>query len=373
MLAEKKKGYGTVIADYGYSKIAMTMWRLTLMPVTPNSSRTRRSQQIRYLQSGIRPRRGAASAISASVCALLWCVPVHAKASYVTFDAGQVTGVNATDTVTGWYGGGESFVRTADGTITPFAVPGATGTDAVSINDGNSIAGFYYDGLQIAHGFIRAADGTITTFDVRGASETFPSSINNKGEIAGYYQDSTNHSHGFIRGAGGKIKTFDAPGATSTLSLDLNGKGMIVGYYGDANGFPHGFLRAPDGTIVTIDGPQAEGTFARAINIKGVITGWYDETNGTEHGFVRSPDGTIASFEEADRYITPESINRKGEITGLSQSRENPEHSLGFLRRADGTIKEFRVPDGGATMPIGINNSGVIAGSYEVGGFLRIP
>ena len=79
------------------------------------------------------------------------------------------------------------------------------------------------------------------------------------------------------------------------------------------------------------------------------------------------------SFEEADRYITPESINRKGEITGLSESRENPKHRLGFLRHPDGTIKEFRVPDGGRTMPAGINDSGVIAGSYTGGGFLRIP
>jgi hypothetical protein len=355
---------------------------INVIPVTPNSSRTRRSKQARRVYKTDSDAHsaisGAALVVSAAVCVLLSGASVGAKATFVTFGGAGARSINATDTVTGYYCCGNSFVRTPDGTITQFAVPGAQFTEAVSINDENAIAGYYCDtsgcdGQGTIHGFARANDGTFTTFDVSGASETFPSGINNKSEIAGYYEDSTNHPHGFARTAGGKIKTFDPQGAILTVSYGINDKGVIVGTYGDANGIAHGFMRATDGSITIIDGPQSEGTFATAINIKGVITGWYGQTDGAQHGFLRTPDGTMTSFEEPDRYVEPMSINRKDEITGLSQSREKPSHYLGFLRRTDGTIKEFRVPNGGRTVPWGINDSGVIAGTYEVGGFLRIP
>ena len=44
--------------------------------------------------------------------ALLSAGSADAKATFVTFDAYQVSGINATGTVTGWYDGANSFMRT---------------------------------------------------------------------------------------------------------------------------------------------------------------------------------------------------------------------------------------------------------------------
>jgi len=317
--------------------------------------------------------RSAATAVSAAVWALLSAGSADAKATFVTFDADRVLGINAAGTVTGWYHG-NSFVRTSDGTFTQFAVPNEHGTDAISINDDGAIAGYYFDDTHIAHGFVRAADGAITVFGVSGSHQTFVSGINNRGEIVGSYADSTDHPHGFLRTAGGTITTFDPPDAANgTIVSGINDKGAIVGEYSDVNGVAHGFVRARDGSTTTIDGPQAEGTSATAINIKGVITGYYDDSDGIRHGFVRTPDGTMTSFDDPNCTIVPWSINRKGIVTGTCENRKHPSHFAGFLRETNGRVKEFHVPDGGNTVARGINDSGVIAGYYGGGGFLRFP
>jgi len=319
--------------------------------------------------------RSAATAVSAALWTLLSAGSADAKATFVTFDVYRVFGINATGTVTGWYDGANSFMRTSDGTLTLFSFQQGVGsTRAMSINDDGVIAGYYTDSVGIAHGFVRAADGGITTFNVGGSHQTFVSGINSRGEIAGSYADSTDHPHGFLRTARGTITTFDPPDAANgTIVSGINDKGAIVGEYSDVNGVAHGFVRARDGSTTTIDGPQAEGTSATAINIKGVITGYYDDSDGIRHGFVRTPDGTMTSFDDPNCTIVPWSINRKGIVTGTCENRKHPSHFAGFLRETNGRVKEFHVPDGGNTVARGINDSGVIAGYYGGGGFLRFP
>jgi len=104
-----------------------------------------------------------------------------AKATYTTFDDGAVAGINASDTVTGWAdSSSNSFIRTVDGNVTTFAVPGVANTDAIGINDEGTVGGVYYDNAG-SHGFLRTADGAFTTFDVPGASLVEPHSHQQQG------------------------------------------------------------------------------------------------------------------------------------------------------------------------------------------------
>lgn len=309
----------------------------------------------------------------AALCVAVSSGPANAKATFVTFDDGIVMGINSANTVTGWQGDADSFIRTIDGTITTFAVGGATATVAGRINDEGVVVGFYRDSAEKAHGFVRAAGGAITTFDVHQATGTGPSAINNKGVITGAYDDETG-THGFVRTARGRLTTFDVSGANFTSPGCINDKGVISGIYSFSDGHLHGFVRAPNGPITTIDVPGAVTTSVGCINIKGTVAGSYDIGDGIRHGFVREPDGTITTFDGQDCNIDPGSINRKGVITGWCQDHQKPSHILGFVRKPDGTINEFHVPNGGSsTMPYGINDAGVIAGSYHGGGFLRFP
>ena len=145
-------------------------------------------------------------------------------------------------------------------------------------------------------------------------------------------------------------------------------------WYLDA-GAAHSFVRAADGTITTFDVLGGSSTKAVAINAKDVIFGSYSARDGTEHDFIRSLDGTITTFAESGcDVLRPASINRKGTVTGYCESDEHLGHETGFVRKPDGRIRKFHVPGGGTGMqPNGINDSGVIAGNCNFGGFLRFP
>ena len=60
--------------------------------------------------------------------------------------------------------------------IVTFDVPGAgtgsgQGTQALTLNPSNAIAGWYIDGNNTTHGFLRAPDGRFARFDARGRAQ----------------------------------------------------------------------------------------------------------------------------------------------------------------------------------------------------------
>jgi hypothetical protein len=72
------------------------------------------------------------------------------------------------------------------------------------MNPAGTITGSFNDGFTINHGFVRTSDGTITTFDVPGAGTGFnqgtaPLGITPAGVIMGLYRDANYGVHGFLR------------------------------------------------------------------------------------------------------------------------------------------------------------------------------
>lgn len=114
----------------------------------------------------------------------------------------RVTAMNDHGTIVGWTpanGVDTGYVRTSDGTITTFAAPnGAIETVPLAINNAGTIAGQVEAGDQTFHGFIRTPDGTLTPFDIDGAVDTYPVAINNKGAMAGSYKNAAGDIIGFF-------------------------------------------------------------------------------------------------------------------------------------------------------------------------------
>lgn len=116
--------------------------------------------------------------------------------------------INAEGTIAGWYyalcttyetGG---FVRSPEGVVSVFQLPGAIAENHIAINEVGDVTGAYTDTAGAQHGFVRNPYGTITTFDPpEGLSEprisTQPTSINDAGVITGFY--SLAGDTGFIR------------------------------------------------------------------------------------------------------------------------------------------------------------------------------
>jgi hypothetical protein len=127
------------------------------------------------------------------------------------------TSINASGTTAGWYGPTsgpvQGFVRSAEGKITPFELPGQIG-DSVdtspSINWAGEVTGSYTvsnvpnqpsEPSQITYGFLRSCDGKIVSFQVPGTGVfyTAPSNINDLGVVTGTYFTQSGVETGFLR------------------------------------------------------------------------------------------------------------------------------------------------------------------------------
>ena len=110
---------------------------------------------------------------------------------YCINEAGVIAGSYSTQDGIGPFRG---FVRDAAGTITTFAAPSSTSTDARSINAAGAITGSYVGGSLSSygtHGFVRDPAGNFTSFDadpgISGPQATNARSINAGGAVTGYY------------------------------------------------------------------------------------------------------------------------------------------------------------------------------------------
>jgi hypothetical protein len=121
--------------------------------------------------------------------------------------------INTAGMTTGWYGppvgNFAGFVAAPNGTITPFSMPGtgAINTLSMGLNNAGFIAGSYTVVIsgspvpgpgEYMYGFVRSPQGVISSFGVPGASSTTAVAINDSNVVTGW-SDSTIDPGGFIR------------------------------------------------------------------------------------------------------------------------------------------------------------------------------
>jgi hypothetical protein len=114
----------------------------------------------------------------------------------------------------------------------------------LSIHDSGTTAGDY-DSPTGPQGFIRSADGKVTTFTVPGYLVPANVCINRWDEVTGTYAVQGPFGEGFVRFPDGKIEEFQAPGATATYSMGIDDFGVVTGYFTPASTVATGFLRIP--------------------------------------------------------------------------------------------------------------------------------
>ena len=101
-------------------------------------------------------------------------------------------------------------------------------TEPVSINPAGAITG-YYGGFS-AQGFLRTPDGTIITFDVPGSFDTVPAGITASGAIVGSFITADfSAQEGFVRSPQGDFTTFEVPGSVDTIPTAVSVNGLITG------------------------------------------------------------------------------------------------------------------------------------------------
>ncbi len=168
----------------------------------------------------------------------------------------QLLGVNDNDIAVGFYTDGngnnhgyEYNINTGRfSRVTDPNAPSASLT-AAAINDLGQVAGFYTnpatgntDGFLLSHGHF-------TGLAVPGASSTMALGVNNYDEVVGTYTVGSGSSavmHGFTWTPQHGFRTVDDPHGVGTTTINgVNDFGQVVGFYVDGAGNTDGFLATP--------------------------------------------------------------------------------------------------------------------------------
>jgi hypothetical protein len=162
----------------------------------------------------------------------------------------QLLGVNNHDIAVGFYisANGTNFGYEYDikansfSSVTDPNAPGAS-LAAAAINNDGDIAGFYTNPANgTTDGFLKAG-GKFIDLAVPGASSTLALGVNDHNEVVGAYTAASGALHGFTWTPGGGFTTVDDPNGMGTTTINgVNNAGDLVGFYVDGNGNTDGFL-----------------------------------------------------------------------------------------------------------------------------------
>jgi hypothetical protein len=172
----------------------------------------------------------------------------------------QLLGVNDHDVAVGFYtnaqGSNRGYtydIRTR--TFTRVLVPGARAGQAgpsltaAGINNRGDVTGFYAASSSATDAFLRLGNGRFLTLAVPGASMTQALGVNDSDEVVGVYTVGSGdnaQAHGFTWRPGYGFRTVDDPhGIGATTINGVNDAGVLVGFYTDAAGNTDGMIAQP--------------------------------------------------------------------------------------------------------------------------------
>lgn len=262
-------------------------------------------------------------------------------------------------------------------TFTTVDPAGSTWVRAAGINDNGVVSGWYDDGSGHYDAFLDTG-GHYTALSVPGSTGLNEANgINNNGVVAGAYSSSASWL-GFTDN-NGSYTTINVPSSAYTMAYGINDNGAVVGLYQDSVGGQHGYLDT-NGSYTGLDVPGAlDVTEARGINRSGTIVGYYRDTGFAWEGFVYK-NGSYTALNAPFAGATNTNllgINNNGVMVG-SYINGGTGSDSGFIDNA-GTFTSLDVPFTGAsnTRIFGINDNGALVGQYYVGtaayGFIATP
>jgi hypothetical protein len=217
---------------------------------------------------------------------------------------------------------------------------------------------------------VRQADAGVplvfTTLDPPNGSNTIAERINRNGVIVGY-----SIINGVVSGFqydGSSYTIISYPGATGTYLFGINSSGEETGFYYDSGGTtPHPFLLATDGTYTAVTLPVPT-TFVQPeqINDNSQLIGFFGDLNNSEHGFFQS-GSVFRQIDYPNAAVTSAlDINDHNQIVGQQWTTVNCPCN-GYLL-SKGVFTAIGVPGTTFAEATGINNAGLIVGSYTFGG-----
>jgi len=234
-------------------------------------------------------------------------------------------------------------------------------SSATDINNQNVVVG--YQESETLESRVFLWDAGVTTFPAVDLDFALPFGINDDRTIVGsgldedFFDDEfTLPSFSF---SNGDLELFSFPGAFATYATGINNNGVIVGgfetFFDDA---VRSFIKEEDSfTELTI--PELNDATASGINDAGTIVGGFFEED-TSSGFILN-GGVTETVTHPDGGSELISLNNSGLYVGIVTPDQGS--MRGFVY--DGSeFVDVAYPGAEETFLTGINDSGVLVGSY---------
>lgn len=271
-------------------------------------------------------------------------------------------------------------------------VPGAVETSAYGIsNDGRYLVGSFVDAQGQEHGF-RQFQGQWTTLDFPAATATVALGVNNAGTlVGGYFDDAANPRPFFASGHNLAYHGIEFGEGFLGMASGINDGTVIpasipqvVGYVTKDGGAESGFVVGLEGTGHTAGkffqtklGGVASPTVFADMNVAGDIVGDYVGSDGMHRGLLRLAGGSEVNFEwplGASTQLT--GIDDRGVMIGSFIAPRATPTTMGFVFD-DYRLTTLEYPGAEVTIPSSISNDGLIVGFSQHNGrrfgFLATP
>jgi hypothetical protein len=205
--------------------------------------------------------------------------------------------------------------------------------------------------------------------------------INNSGVIAGYFGSGAqgHPNQGYLLFPQYFQNYFAAnnyPGAVQTQAIGINDGGVLVGFWSDQNtqsgvNDNFGFYKQ-HGKFVNVNFPTSDNSTPPTnqllgVNDSNVAVGFYNDSGGASHGYtydINRHSFHLISVPGDVTSDTAAAINNRGDIAGFATINGN---TVGFVLTRHGKFITFAKQGATMTQAFGINDEGVVAGTYTVG------
>jgi hypothetical protein len=252
--------------------------------------------------------------------------------------------------------------------------PGASGTEALGINNDETVVGSYIDTLSKTHGFI-LKNGSFTAINYPGSTWTKTTGINDSGTMVGSYKGA-GVKKGVFSLTGSSFTPIYYPSSESTYvnSNAINDTGIIAGGYGtQPPDMDHCFIWNA-GSFSSSFSYNGARTWANGINDSGTIVGGYFDNNGYTQTFSWINSAfTLLGYPGA-RETEAMGISNSDNIVGYYVDNTNITH--GFIL-ISGIYTSIDFPGADETRAVSIIDNGIIVGVYShngtTHGFIATP
>jgi len=162
------------------------------------------------------------------------------------------------------------------------------------------------------------------------------------------------------------------PHSAQTQLTGLNDLGVTVGFWADRAGNNFGFYAIDGHHFRIADFPHGQHGMLRVdqllgVNDRDIAAGFSNDADGNAHGYtynIRTHRYDRVRIAGATS-VTAAAINNLDDIAGFETDRTG--HTIGFLRRSDGSLIQLSYPDATQTQALGVNDDDEVVGVYTDG------